>query len=71
MIEVTHADDNKDNDEGHGRQYCTLEPQLAIFEVEAHLDQIAHELRLSAELFADHCSSGWLECAIDTEESEE
>ena len=68
---AAHSDDDKDYDQGQGRQHGALEPQLAILEIEPHLDQIAHELGLSAELFADHGPRGGLEGAIDADEGEE
>ncbi len=67
----THADDHDDQ---HERQTCKhrpLEPQLAVLEVEPHLEHVAHELGVMGELLAHASAGGAYEGAVGRHGSEE
>jgi hypothetical protein len=64
-----YPDAHEHDRHGQRNQDGTLEPQLAVLEVETHLDHVSHELGLAAELLAHGGADGGLEGTVCTHDS--
>jgi hypothetical protein len=66
-----YPNDNEHNHDHYKHQHPPLEPQLAVFEVEAHFGQIPHEIGLPRQLLADNSTHRRAECGIRAKNREE
>lgn len=68
--EEVQPDDYEDKHEGDKSKDGPLEPALAVFEIEPHLHEIAEELRVVRQLFADGCAGRGMEDGIGRDDGD-